>query len=318
MVTKKTVACLYRVSSSRQVGEENSIPLQEKAVKEYIEHNPEWDSDYIYEYYERGVSGYNVKYQEREVLNELLKDAKEKKFQVLVLFMLDRLGRQADYMPVLLTELWSAGIEIFTVKEGEIKCETHIDKIINYLRGWQAEGESLKTSIRVTEKHAQMVKEGKVVSNVPYGYRFVFTGEVNKKGKAVRRVEIVEKEAEIVKEIFSMCYEQGMGSLRIANELNRRGIPTRKNSKWQSVTIANILKNTFYMGYPAINKTFYAGKKGKRPTSAWLLSEVCREDLVIIPKDIFMKVQKVRDVRTPQCYKEENMDYTQYPLQTKS
>ena len=318
MIEKKKVACLYRVSSAKQVGDENDIPLQENAVRDFIADHSDWEYCPEYEYYERGVSGYSVPFEEREVLNRLVKDAKAGKFQVLVAFMYDRFGRQSDAMPVLLRELWKSDIEIFTVKDGAIKCESHADKIVNYLRGWQAEGESIKTSMRVTEKHAQMVKAGEIVSNVPYGYKFEFTGEVNKKGKALRRVVIVPEEAETVKEIFRLCYEQGMGSLRIANELNRREIPTRKNSLWQAVTVANILQNTFYKGFPAINKTFYDGKKGKRPSSKWLLPDKCREDLVIIPSEIFDKVQKIRNARTPDCYKKENINYTQYPLQTKS
>lgn len=318
MVDMKKVACLYRVSSAKQVGTENDLPLQENAVREFIAKHEDWEWCPEFEYFERGVSGYSVPLAQREELNRLIRDAKAKKFQVLVVFMYDRLGRQSYAIPALVSELTKSGIEIWSVKDGEIKCDSHDEEVMNFLKGWQAEGESLKTSMRVTEKHAQMVKAGEVVSNVPYGYKFELTGEVNKKGKAVRRVEIVPEEAEIVKEVFRLCYEQGMGSLRIANELNQRGIPTRKKSSWQAVTIANMLQNTFYIGFPAINKTFYEGKKGKRPPSSWLLPDECRDDLVIIPKEVFDKVQRVRAARTPNCYKKEKLDYTQYPLQTKS
>ena len=314
----KKVACLYRVSSAKQVGTENDLPLQENAVREFIAKHEDWEWCPEFEYFERGVSGYSVPLAQRDELNRLIRDAKDKKFQVLVVFMYDRLGRQSYAIPALVSELTKDGIEIWSVKDGEIKCDSHDEEIMNFIRGWQAEGESRKTSMRVTEKHAQMAKAGEIVSNVPYGYKFELTGEVNKKGKAVRRVVIVPEEAEIVKEVFRLCYEQGMGSLRIANELNQRGIPTRKNSSWQSVTIANMLQNTFYIGFPAIHKTFYERKKGKRPPSAWLLPDECREDLVIISKEVFDKVQKIRTSRTPNCYKKENLDYSQYPLQTKS
>lgn len=318
MEEKKKVACLYRVSSAKQVGTENDLPLQENAVREFISKHPEWEWCPEFEYYEKGVSGFSKEVEERDVLTQLIRDAKAKKFKVLVVFMYDRLGRKAYAIPALVSELIKEGIEIWSVKDGEIKCESHDEEVMNFLRGWQAEGESLKTSMRVSEKHAQMVKEGEIVSNVPYGYKFEFTGEVNKKGKAVRNVVIVPEEAEVVKEVFRLCCEQGMGSLRIANELNSRGIPTQKNSAWQSVTIANMLQNPFYIGYPAIHKTYYNRKKGKRPPSEWLLSEVCREDLIIISKAVFDKVQKVRESRTPKCYRKEKMDYSQYPLQTKS
>lgn len=318
MEVKKKVACLYRVSSAKQVGTENDLPLQENAVREFISKHPGWEWCPEFEYFERGVSGYSVPLAQREVLNQLIRDAKAGKFQVLVVFMYDRLGRQSYAIPALVSELTKIGIEMWSVKDGEIKCDSHIEEVVNFLRGWQAEGESIKTSVRVTEKHTQMVKDGEIVTCVPYGYKFELTGEVNKKGKALRRVVIVPEEAEVVQEVFKLCCKNGWGSLRIANELNRRNIPTRKNSKWQAVTIANMLQNTFYKGYPAIHKTFYDGKKGKRPPSTWLISDDCREDLIIISAEIFDKVQKIREARTPNCYKKDKMDYTKYPLQTKS
>ncbi len=38
------------------------------------------------------------------------------------------------------------GIEVWSTREGEQRFDTHMDKLLNYIRFWQASGESEKTS----------------------------------------------------------------------------------------------------------------------------------------------------------------------------
>ena len=60
--------------------------------------------------------------------------------------MFDRLGRRDDETPFVVEWFAKQGIRIFSVKEGEQKFESHTDSLINYIRYWQSEGESRKTS----------------------------------------------------------------------------------------------------------------------------------------------------------------------------
>ena len=52
------------------------------------------------------------------------------------------------------------GIEVWSTREGQQRFDTHVDKLLNYIRFWQASGESEKTSIRVRTKHLQMIEDG--------------------------------------------------------------------------------------------------------------------------------------------------------------
>lgn len=61
------------------------------------------------------------------------------------------------------------------------------------------------------------------------------------------KVVVVPDQAEVVKEIFCMAIS-GMGGYLISKELNKRGIPIKKNNKWTSCTIQEILKNEKYTG----------------------------------------------------------------------
>ena len=64
------------------------------------------------------------------------------------------------------SNLNNLGIEVWSVKEGKIETEEHIDKLLNYIRFWQAEGESRKTGIRVRDAQLDKVRKGEFVGAV--------------------------------------------------------------------------------------------------------------------------------------------------------
>ena len=81
-------------------------------------------------------------------------------FDVLLVFMFDRLGRREDETPFVVQWFVQQGIEVWSTREGQQRFDTHVDKLLNYIRFWQASGESEKTSIRVRNKHLQMIEDG--------------------------------------------------------------------------------------------------------------------------------------------------------------
>src|ERR1700680_384662 len=66
------------------------------------------------EYVDRGVSGAKDK---RPALDALVSDAKRRKFDVLVCWRLDRLGRNLRHLILLLDELHAVGIGFVTLGE---------------------------------------------------------------------------------------------------------------------------------------------------------------------------------------------------------
>lgn len=314
---KKRVSCLYRVSTRMQV-EEDDIPMQKNACREFIEKQKGWNLEK--EYAEKGVSGYKLSSSKRDVLQQVREDAEKKKFDVLLVFMFDRLGRREDEIPFIVEWFVKKGIEVWSVKEGQQRFDSRVDKLINYIRYWQSGGESEKTSIRVTEKHTQMVKEGLFRGGVPpYGYKLVKSGVINKKGKEISKLAIDEEESKVVKLAYELAYEQGYGGYRIAKQLNVSALPPRKGNSWGEAVINYMLRNPIYKGYMTYGKTTYkAETQGRVKPEEWILSEKPVEELIIIPEEIWNKVQKIRASRTPDCYRAENLDHDSYPLQTKS
>ena len=66
------------------------------------------------EYVDRGVSGSKDR---RPALDQLLTDAKRRKFDVLVCWRLDRLGRNLKHLVTLIEELQSVGVGLVTLGE---------------------------------------------------------------------------------------------------------------------------------------------------------------------------------------------------------
>lgn len=191
--------------------------MQRRACNEFIEKQG-WVL--VKEYIEKGISGFKVSASKRDEIQRAKVDAEQKQFDILLVFMYDRLGRRDDETPFVMKWFDRKGIELWSVKEGRQKFEDHNDDLINYIRFWQSSGESKKTSMRVNEKHSQMVEDGLFRGGTAaYGYHLVDSGVKNKKGKELLKLKIHEDQAKIVRMMFN---EFGYGSNRITKLLNQK------------------------------------------------------------------------------------------------
>ena len=93
---KKRVYTLYRVSTIGQV-EKDDIPMQKEACHEFAERQG-WEI--VKEFSEKGVSGFKKSAKDRDQLQLLQQAAAAGEFDVLLVFMFDRLGRRDDETPL--------------------------------------------------------------------------------------------------------------------------------------------------------------------------------------------------------------------------
>ncbi len=244
------VDCLYRVSTTKQVDhdEQNQadIPVQRKACREFA---AKMGWTIVHEEQENGVSGYKVSANDRDKLQLLKERAEQGKFDILLVFMFDRLVRKSDETPFVVEWFVKNGIRVWSVNEGEQRFESHTDRLTNYIRYWQADGESQKTSIRTKTALGQMVQEGRFRGgSAPYGYRLAPSGISNKRKHEVYKLEIDEDEARVVRMMFNLCVGSGYGRCKIANLISGQGIQTRTGGNWHEATVGHILHNITYMG----------------------------------------------------------------------
>jgi DNA invertase Pin-like site-specific DNA recombinase len=137
MMTKR-VCYLYRVSTKGQV-EKDDIPMQKQRCHEFAD-SMGWEI--VSEMSEKGVSGYKVSAKDRDGSQEIQKEVAAEKFDILLVFMFDRLGRKEDETPFVVEWFVKNGIEVWSAEEGEQRFASPVDKLMNYIRYWQASGES--------------------------------------------------------------------------------------------------------------------------------------------------------------------------------
>jgi DNA invertase Pin-like site-specific DNA recombinase len=148
-------AALYaRVST---VDQEPENQLQE--LRRYVEARG-WTAQ---EYVDHGVSGAKEK---RPALDELLRDAKRRRFDVVVCWRLDRLGRNLKHLITLLEELQGLGVAFVSLAEG-IDATTPAGKLQMHILGAIAEFERSRLRERTMAGLMRAKSQGKRLGRRP-------------------------------------------------------------------------------------------------------------------------------------------------------
>lgn len=292
----ETAYTLYRVSTQKQVDKiKDDIPMQREACHEFAERQG-WEIGK--EFLEKGVSGYKVSANDRDAIQDLKSAALKGEFQILLVFMFDRIGRIDDETPFVVEWFVKHGIKVWSVNEGEQRMDSHVDKLMNYIRFWQASGESEKTSMRIKARMQQLTAEGIYTGGpVSFGYQLARNGRLNKKGNEVYDLEVNPLEAEYVVQMFMKTVKEGYGSHRLASYMNKQGIKTHNGAKFQCNTVIRILRNKLYCG-------FIVSGESVSPRI---------EELQIISDEVFEQAQYILDQRA-----EKNEEKRRITLSTKS
>src|SRR5687768_8551127 len=131
------VGVYARVSTSEQTCENQLLEL-----RRYVEARG-WTI--FKEYVDEGVSGAKDR---RPALDQLVTDAKRRRFDVLVCWRLDRLGRNLRHLILLLDELQAVGVAFVSLSEG-IDATTPAGRLQLHVLGAIAEFERARIAERV-------------------------------------------------------------------------------------------------------------------------------------------------------------------------
>lgn len=296
------VRMLLRVSSNQQLDEGGDLITQRKIVEEYIANHPDWILD-DKEYFEGGVSGYKNSVADRDALQEAYRDAENQEYDILVLYKDDRLGRRMFDIPIYIMSLKNLGVDVYTVKDGILSANPDdiTAQLMLTMRYAMAQKSSADTGMRVKDTAKKLVTQGKFMGGkAPYGYILQHSGEISKHGRALKHLVICPEQAEVVRHIYDLSLTKEYGSAKIActlntNEQYRRLAP---NDVWKGGTITSILTNPIYCGYTAYNRRERLnGRNRSLDSSEWILANKPNPDIIIIDEDIWMKVQRKREIR---------------------
>lgn len=158
------VAGYGRVSTTHQVKDGTSSEEQERLIEEECRKNC-WDLVHFYS--DDGYSGKNVL---RPGYVQMLADAKQKKFNILVFTKLDRFGRSLRDILNTYSDLYDLGIEIHCINQPEINSKGIYGKLLVQLLGAFAEFERTMILERTQQgRRAKANKNAPACGRIPYG-----------------------------------------------------------------------------------------------------------------------------------------------------
>lgn len=230
-------AVYIRVSTDNEE-QKTSLVNQKSYFVDFIQKN-NYD---LYDFYEDVESGTTEK---RENLQRLLKDAENKKFDIILTKEISRLARNVETIYKIKKITENNNIGIYTA-DNSFNTLTNNTGMLG-LWAWIAENESQKISERVKIALNSKAKRGEMKgSNAPFGY-------YKKDCKLYKKDDFT---VDIVKKIFS-DYLSGKGLDTIARELTKSKVitPAAVNNKknrgtvWHGRTIQLILQNKAYIGH---------------------------------------------------------------------
>src|ERR687895_658257 len=234
------VALCLRVSSEEQRDRE-TIEIQREFLQEYCRL---YALEVAQIYADDGVSG-TIPLHERPEGGRLLEDAKEGKFSTLLVYRLDRLGRSLLVTVDAHDRLQASGVALKSATE-PIDTSNPSGRLIFQMLASFAEYERGTIWERTQAGLHRAHRNGRHMGPAPFGYR------TSKDG----RLEVVEEEAEVVRQIFANIAD-GSTLYAEAKRLNTMGIqpPSWKYAstktpatKWREPTLRLIARQTAYSG----------------------------------------------------------------------
>ena len=281
----KKVAIYCRVSTTEQAEEGYSINEQKKLLTYECEKN----GNTVYKIYsDEGISGKNIT--ARPALKELLNDANEGKFDSVMVWKINRIGRNLkDVLDM---------VDLFdrnniTFKSATEPFDTTTPGGRMHFQMVALIGEFERGTIAQNVKMGMMARarEGRWNGNVVIGYDLKLKEHTTNKKRKDTELVVNEKEAEIVRTIFTM-YSQGNGYKAIANYLNKFGYKTKKGNPFSLTAIKDILNNPVYIGKIRYNlRPNWSEKRRKGTNSNPLIVDGKHE--AIIEQELWDKVQSM-------------------------
>jgi site-specific DNA recombinase len=222
------VAIYVRVSTQEQAQQGLSINAQIDRCKAYCQARG-WKVFKIYK-----DAGYSAGSLKRPALELLLRDAQEKRFDIILVYKIDRFSRKLKDLISILEELKEKQINFTSVTE-QIDTTSAMGEAFFQIIGVFAQLERGMVKERVELAFNRKIKFGEALYRAPLGY-------VYQNKKLIPDPENAQK----VKEIFEM-WAEGIDYKEISKKFN---LPTS--------TLYQIIKNITYLG-----KIKYKGKTYK-------------------------------------------------------
>jgi site-specific DNA recombinase len=285
---QKRACALVRVSTEEQARGGYGLEFQDEDIRSFCKRN---NLDLLHVFRDEGYSGGTA---DRPGFRDMMEWAREKRFDVLVVWKLDRLFRDTKLTLQTIDELAALNIEFRSVQEAFTHDSNGRFLLTIFAAG--AEKERKDINLRMQSGKIAAAKRGSYVYGISipaFGYRY---------NKASRQLMIDEEEATVIKQIFDWYVNGKLSIYKIQCRLNEMHVPTKYDrmgrSKrtattgwWCSRVIARILGNEVYAGRLMLRKYKRWGlshrEANMRPQEDWIPIKTPN----IISRELFSQAQ---------------------------
>lgn len=289
--------CRVSTNKSEQL---DSLDAQQNFFLEYANRN---GYHLVGIYADEGKSGTKMK--NRIQLLRLLSDSRLQLFDTVLIKDVSRLARNTVDFLISIRSLRSLGIRVLFVNYDHTSSDS--SEFMLTLLSAIAQEESANTSKRVKFGKEINAQKGRV-PNIVYGY--------DKTAGDYFHLSVNQREAAVVRRIFTMYTEQNIGAAAIAGQLNQEGITTKRNCKWSQNAVSRILHNELYIGN-IINgrqevKNFLTGQRANRGEEDWFV--IPRPELQLVSTEVFLKAQDISSTRAARFLQSKNRTSQKHPF----
>jgi site-specific DNA recombinase len=235
------VATYTRISTDEE-HQPFSLEAQALRLGSYIESQDSWQ---LVHRFTDQMSGSTL---ERPGLQQALAYARAKRYDMLLVYRVDRLCRSVRGLAQILEELDHAGASFRSATE-PFDTATAAGRMMVQMLGVFAEFERATLIDRVIAGMERKAARGEWLGgHAPYGYRL---------NRDTALLEPNESEAPIARLIFDLYTKKRLGARGVANYLSHHGYRSRPGQLWSHVSVLNVLRNPAYVGKIAFRDTHY-------------------------------------------------------------
>ena len=287
-------AAYIRISSEDQVGN-FSMDAQERAIQTWVAGQ---GGLLVSIYKDEAKSGRTA---DRPAFQQMRKDARQGKFDALVVHKFDRFARnRTDALAIKSLLRYDYGIKVFSVTEPSEDSDGPMGALIEGIMESVADWYSKNLATEVAKGKKERTQQGYHNNVAPFGYR------KNKDKVLVPD----EAEAEGLRLAFELYATDQYSDMEIATMLNTRGFKTKRGRRFSKDTVRDFLQNRTYTGKVRYQKTerHADGSRCKTGTIEWF--EGLHEAL--IDEELFQTCLEIRRKRAK--HRQSTAKYNSYLL----
>ncbi len=276
------VAIYIRISTDEE-HQPFSLEAQETKLRSYVEIQPGWEL--VGPIYRDEKSGATL---ERPALQRALTAAKAGRFDILLVYRVDRLARSLRGLVDILDQLDAAEVGFRSATE-PVDTSTAVGQMLVQMLGVFAQFERETIIDRVINGMERKAAKGEWCGGYrPHGYEL---------DRDTGKLVPVDGEDKVPAMIFDMYVRERLGARAVGTRLNERGLRTKAGNRWNAEAVLTVLRNRVYLGEIYFRGTWYRAEKHHTP---------------LVDADVFEQAQQILIARGDDHAKRAyvNSDYT--------